>query len=90
MKDRPNEYYKMAEVEMNHWWYKSLHFQVLQQLMIKSKSKKIKILDAGCGSGGLMKYLEARGYENMKGFDISDEAVNLCNCLLYTSPSPRD
>ena len=78
MKDRPNEYYKMAEVEMNHWWYKSLHFQVLQQLKIKSRSKKIKILDAGCGSGGLMKYLKARGYENMKGFDISDEAVNLC------------
>ena len=32
-------------------------------------------MDAGCGTGGLLQYLQRRGYTDLSGFDVSREAV---------------
>lgn len=37
------------------------------------------ILDVACGEGGLLLYLREKGYENLDGFDLSPENVNLCH-----------
>lgn len=69
------EYEKMFNAEKFHWWYKSLHELVLGNLPV---DKNIQILDAGCGTGGLISFLQAGGYKNIQGFDISDFAVEFC------------
>ena len=71
------EYTKMCSVENNHWWYKSLHCLVLKTIDKNFNTNNISILDAGCGTGGLMDYLKDNKYTNLEGFDLSNEAVKL-------------
>ncbi len=77
MLDRPEEYLKMNEVEEHLWWYKILHFLVYSN--IKNLDKNIKILDAGCGTGGLLAYLYKKGFTNLTGFDLSQHAIDFAN-----------
>jgi SAM-dependent methyltransferase len=70
------EYAAMFNVEENLWWYKTLHERVLKEVGFFAKNdKSIKILDAGCGTGGLMLKLKKQGFENVSGFDFSADAV---------------
>ncbi|MCY7359989.1 MAG: methyltransferase domain-containing protein, partial [Rudanella sp.] len=39
----------------------------------------IRLLDAGCGTGGLLSYLRERGYTNTEGLDGSADAVAFCH-----------
>lgn len=71
------EYSRMAEAEATHWWYRSLQFLVLAAIEEKTARKDVTILDAGCGTGGLISFLSARGYSNLTGFDLSETAVRL-------------
>ena len=72
-----NEYIKMDSVEKKHWWYKSLHELVLNSVESNFNSKEIDILDAGCGTGGLLEYFRSKNYNNISGFDLSRDAVEL-------------
>lgn len=71
-----DEYRRMAEVETKMWWYKSLHEYILRQIHARfGGTKDIRILDAGCGTGGFLQYLRERGYNQCVGLDISSIAV---------------
>lgn len=72
------EYRIMAAVESRHWWYLSLHEQVVETIRALCAAEDPAILDAGCGTGGLLGYLGRHGYTNLSGFDISEEAVRHC------------
>lgn len=78
MIDNRLEYSKMFEVESRLWWYKILHGKVLTQLQkhFGTHNKDIQILDAACGTGGLLQYLTDQGYKNNTGFDYSEHAVD--------------
>ncbi|MCP9749270.1 bifunctional 2-polyprenyl-6-hydroxyphenol methylase/3-demethylubiquinol 3-O-methyltransferase UbiG [Lacihabitans sp. CS3-21] len=70
------EYRAMFEVEDNLWWYKILHGKVISEInSFANGNKQIKILDAGCGTGGLLLKLQDAGYQNIQGFDFNDDAV---------------
>ncbi len=74
-----DEYRMMYEAEEKLWWYRILHEKVLKEIQNRfHENKQIKILDAGCGTGGLMSFLIKHGYENIQGFDYSEDAVNFC------------
>jgi len=75
MLNREEEYTKMKKAEGQLWWYKILHEHVLETMQSVSLSKEIKVLDAGCGTGGLLRFLGKEGYTNLKGFDLSTYAV---------------
>lgn len=80
MIDRSVEYEKMAKVEKELWWYRVLH--ELTHSAIRRQfgaDTSIRIVDLGCGTGGLMMYLKQLGYDNIQGFDLSDDAVRICN-----------
>jgi SAM-dependent methyltransferase len=71
------EYFRMAEVEAEMWWYTSLHASLLDTIQnFFGDHKDIRILDAGCGTGGFLRYLRQHGYTNSVGIDIADIAVD--------------
>lgn len=72
-----SEYQAMFDTEEKLWWYKILHEKVLAFIQSTGLPKDIKILDAGCGTGGLIAFLANHGYHHCKGFDFSEDAVNL-------------
>ena len=79
MLDRELEYKKMAKVESKLWWYNILHRLVTDKVKKTFKeNKEIKILDAGCGTGGLLQSLQDVGYNDLYGFDFSEHAVKVC------------
>ena len=75
----PHEYKKMYDVEDFHWWYVCLRRRIISEIILYyGNNLNINILDAGCGTGGLIKELLSRGYKNVEGFDLSVHAVNYC------------
>jgi SAM-dependent methyltransferase len=80
MIDNRLEYQRMYEVERQLWWYQILHNRVLKQIEKHFGGKHdLKILDAACGTGGLLSYLREKGYSNLTGFDYSQHAIDFAN-----------
>lgn len=50
------EYLRMAEVEDAMWWYRGLHGHLLR---LATEHRPLRVLDAGCGTGGVMTRLAA-------------------------------
>ena len=72
------EYQKMYDVERKLWWYKILHNKVLTQIKqhFGGIDPDLKVLDAACGTGGLLSFLKEQGFRNLSGFDYSSHAVD--------------
>jgi SAM-dependent methyltransferase len=68
----------MAQVERDLWWYRALHGLVLDTLRTSFSTRDAVIVDAGCGTGGLMMHLGENGYHGVRGFDLSEYAVAAC------------
>ncbi|WP_291005168.1 class I SAM-dependent methyltransferase [Ferrovibrio sp.] len=52
-----DEYYRMAELEAAMWWYRALHAHLAADLAGLRLPAGARLLDAGCGTGGLLRYL---------------------------------
>lgn len=73
------EYEKMFRLEGQLWWYRILHERVTQSIQQRFGNRRdITILDAGCGTGGMLAFLRHRGYTNLRGLDGSTDAVAFC------------
>lgn len=48
----PAEYDKMDAVEQELWWYRALHTHILD--LVRQRPPGTRLLDAGCGTGGLL------------------------------------
>ncbi len=77
MIDKPDEYQIMYQVETSLWWYKILHAKALRTIERHFSSKQVRILDVGCGTGGMLSFLRANGYKSLSGVDLSPDAVRL-------------
>ncbi len=67
----------MYDMETNYWWYVGLHDLVLHFLGLENRGNgPLNVLDAGCGTGQLMKLCQAAGLDPM-GLDFSGEALKL-------------
>jgi len=53
------EYRKMAAVEDGMWFYRALHAHVRRELTAHYGGRPARLLDAGCGTGGLIRRLAA-------------------------------
>jgi SAM-dependent methyltransferase len=68
------EYLRMAEVEDGMWWYRGLHAQLVA-LAASSRARPLRVLDAGCGTGGLLRRLAATLPDaEVVGMDFDREA----------------
>lgn len=74
---QPTQYDIMRQAEDHHWWYKALRGMVARDVVELSKGRaRCRILDAGCGTGGMLHWLRAAGGPwELGGLDISPAAV---------------
>ncbi len=68
------EYTLMEEVEGTMWWYHGLHANILGALSTYAPNTN-DLLDAGCGTGGMLKVIHERfPSAGLNGLDISEQA----------------
>jgi 2-polyprenyl-3-methyl-5-hydroxy-6-metoxy-1,4-benzoquinol methylase len=72
-----HEYEAMARLEMSLWWYRALHAKVVCSLRRRLQGRQaVSLLDAGCGTGGLLRVLHSAFPDwSLHGIDISELAV---------------
>lgn len=78
MLNNRQEYERMARAEGTLWWYRTLHQLVRGALAKHARGQDIRLVDVGCGTGGLLAFLQARGYHHLAGLDISPHALAWC------------
>lgn len=72
----PIEYRLMDTLETSFWWYRALHAVVAERLSSLSLPASAKVLDAGCGTGGMLAHLlKAAPQYAYTGLEWNDEAV---------------
>jgi SAM-dependent methyltransferase len=74
---RPHEHDIMRAVEDHYWWYQALRQHVADS--IEPVAAKFSVLDAGCGSGGMLAALRRKFPQTeLTGIDESERAIELC------------
>ena len=72
------EYRKLAAVEDAMWYFRALHAHVLRELAVHVPAGPARMLDAGCGTGGLIRRLvPLRPEWKWTGVDVSPLACQL-------------
>lgn len=72
----PDEYDRMDRVEDAMWWYRALHLRVLEALRREPGVADLPLLDAGCGTGGLLRRLaEGLPGRTLAGVDVAEQAA---------------
>ncbi len=67
------------KLENTFWWHQHLFDKVYKEISKHFPHNTFtRILDCGCGTGGMMAYLKLKGYQNLSGFDNSPTAVEIC------------
>ncbi len=78
---KTSKYQEMSELENSYWWHvgrKSIISQQLKKLGLKGNPK---ILNIGCGTGGMIPLFEQ--YGQVTNVDVSGEAIAFCKKLGY-------
>jgi SAM-dependent methyltransferase len=71
------QYDILFRMEEQHWWYLGMQRMVGSLLSrYLAQGRSARILDAGCGTGGMLKYLSRFG--PVAGVDLAPEAIDLC------------
>ena len=69
------EYEHMARAEDRMWWYRAAHARVIGLLDALLPDRRGPLLDAGCGTGGLLARLAQAGRANLSGLDLEPAAL---------------
>jgi ubiquinone/menaquinone biosynthesis C-methylase UbiE len=72
----PDEYDRMDRVEDAMWWYRALHLRVIAALRREPGIAGLPLLDAGCGTGGLLRRLaQDQPGRALAGIDVAEAAI---------------
>jgi SAM-dependent methyltransferase len=82
----PSDYYRQIfEVEERHWWYRGMRSISAALLGERLTSPGLRLLDAGCGTGGFLHWALERGsFAGAAGVDIGSAAIELARTRLPT------
>lgn len=73
---RIDEYTNMYALEDRYWWYRGIHDLIVRYFMNEAGSRRLRVLDAGCGTGKLLTLLSPLG--DVSGIDGSEDALRFC------------
>jgi len=72
----PAEHFaSLARLEDRYWWHQTRYRAALAALERAGVGREQAIGDVGCGTGGFLRFLRARGFERLAGFDMSPVAL---------------
>lgn len=79
---KPYEYQSIFENEERHWYYVGLRYEIRQMLRRFTGAASpglcgVKVLDAGCGTGGLLAHLSRMNGPWGAGVEIAQEGLTL-------------
>jgi SAM-dependent methyltransferase len=78
------EYDRLAAVEDRLWYYRALHARVIDALATAALPYGAPVLDAGCGTGGMLRQLSAwRRDLRLEGLDLSPMACERVDAAGY-------
>lgn len=74
----PGDYYRrIYEAEQRHWWHRGM-LEITAALLGERLTRAQRVLDAGCGTGGFLRWAIDRGsFERVCGVDIGAAAIEL-------------
>lgn len=72
----PDAYEEMKRLQNSHWWFVARRRVIEAALERLPLQKNSKVLEVGCGVGGNVEMLSARG--TLLGLDIHEPAVKYC------------
>ncbi|MBS4045391.1 MAG: class I SAM-dependent methyltransferase [Alphaproteobacteria bacterium] len=73
----------MAMLEATMWWYRALHARLLRRIARLGLPPGARLLDAGCGTGGLLARLTAQRPDlDLQGLEYDAEAAALARSKL--------
>jgi SAM-dependent methyltransferase len=73
-----DEYARMEALEASLWWYRALHRYLIERIRAAALPPGARVLDAGCGTGGLLSGLgEARPDLALEGLDLDPGAAEI-------------
>lgn len=78
MKDVPAGYYeRMHAAEERHWWHRGM--RELELALLRGRLRpETRLLDAGCGTGGFLRFLlDSGAIGSAAGVDVGAEAIEL-------------
>ena len=74
----PGYHRQMHDVELRHWWHRGVLETEAMFLRDRLARGGQTLLDAGCGTGGFLRWAAGTGaFERLIGFDPSEEAIGL-------------
>ena len=75
----PSDYYdQIFAVERDHWWYRGMREIARALLGGRLADPSQRLLDAGCGTGGFLRWaLDVGSFHSASGVDISSAAIDL-------------
>lgn len=75
----PDDYYeRIAAVEGGHWWHSGMRDLTAVLLADALAGKDQALLDAGCGTGGFLRWIAGTGaFSRLVGADLSTRALGL-------------
>lgn len=74
--DYEQHYHRAEEV---HWWFVERRAVVGALAMEAQADRGCRILEIGCAGGMLIQQLNAAGYHDVSGIDISEKGIELCH-----------
>lgn len=88
LKVKATEYEAMFNAEQTHWWYNNLRDEVIgwveRAQAANLGAKQTKLLDLGCGTGGMLQRLQER-FKNIRAYGMDYYAPALDFAKLKTS-----
>ena len=71
----PEHFASLARLEDRYWWHQTRYRAALRALRRAGATPEWSIGDVGCGTGGFLRFLRARGFTRIAGFDVSPVAL---------------